>query len=102
MKAVTKIAITGSLAAATALFMSACLGDSPSAKGAGAGSATATEIYPWNGKKTIDGGLYYPIVNDKTGPYYVNKEAVEATANMRAKSLFITLLMMLSNTTKEE
>ena len=83
MKAVTKIAITGSLAAATALFMSACLGDSPSAKGAGAGSATATEIYPWNGKKTIDGGLYYPIVNDKTGPYYVNKEAVEATATVK-------------------
>ncbi len=82
MKAVTKIAITSSLAAATALFMSACMGESPSANNEGSSAKTFSDTYSWNGKKTIDGGVYYPIVGDKTGPYYVNKEAVEATAKM--------------------
>ena len=82
MKKATKIAIAGSIAAATALFITACNGESPSADAAVKGASTSSTVYSWNGKKTIDGGVYYPIVGDKTGPYYVNKEAVEATAKV--------------------
>jgi cytochrome c len=28
----------------------------------------------WNAKKDISGGVYYPIQNGKTGPYYVNPQ----------------------------
>jgi len=34
-----------------------------------------------NGKLTIDGGVTYPIVNGKTGAYYVNEEAHKTAFN---------------------
>ncbi len=34
-----------------------------------------------NGKKVIDGGVTYPIVNGKTGSYYVNEKAHKLTLN---------------------
>jgi len=41
---------------------------------ANAGSATVTSKYDFNGKAIVDGGVYYPAVNGKTGPYYLNTE----------------------------
>jgi len=32
----------------------------------------ATKKYDFNGKAIVDGGVYYPVKNGKTGPYYVN------------------------------
>jgi len=40
-----------------------------------AGTATVSKTYA-NGKKVIDGGVTYPIVNDATGPYRVNTQKV--------------------------
>ena len=52
------------IAASATLLMSA----------ANAGSATVTSKYDFNGKAIIDGGVYYPTVNGKSGPYYMNTE----------------------------
>ncbi len=38
-------------------------------------SDTVKNKYDFNGKHIIDGGVYYPIVNGKTGSYYVNEKA---------------------------
>jgi len=40
---------------------------------ANAADYISSHTYDFNGKKVIDGGVYYSIVNGKTGPYYVNK-----------------------------
>lgn len=37
--------------------------------------------YSFNGKHIVDGGVYYPIVNGKTGAYHVNEAA--HTANVK-------------------
>ena len=38
-------------------------------------SDSVKNTYDHNGKLVIDGGVTYPIVNGKTGAYYVNEEA---------------------------
>jgi len=38
-------------------------------------SDSVKRTYDFNGKKVIDGGVTYPIVNGKTGPYAVNEKA---------------------------
>jgi len=63
-----KLIISASVAATVAI-LSGCMPGSTEPKG----ESTV------NGKATIDGGLVYPVVNDKQGPYYVNPQvAVEA------------------------
>ena len=42
--------------------------------GAAAGDKTTSRTYA-NGKKVIDGGATYPVVNGKTSSYYVNEKA---------------------------
>ena len=63
-----KLIISASVAAAMVL-LSGCMPGGTEPKG----ESTV------NGKATIDGGLVYPVSNDKTGPYYVNPQvAVDA------------------------
>ncbi len=38
-------------------------------------SDSVKDKYAFNGKHIIDGGVYYPVVNGKTGSYYVNEAA---------------------------
>jgi len=38
-------------------------------------SDTVKNKYDFNGKHIVDGGIYYPIVNGKTGAYHVNEKA---------------------------
>jgi len=65
----TKFIATASVAAAVAVLTVGCMQDGTAPKG------TNTV----NGKPTVDGGLIYPVVGDKTGPYYVNPQvSVEA------------------------
>ncbi len=44
-------------------------------------SDTVTNKYDFNGKAIIDGGVYYPIVNGKTGSYHANEEAHKTPFN---------------------
>ncbi len=44
-------------------------------------SDTVKKTYDHNGKLVIDGGVTYPIVNGKTGAYYVNEEAHKTPFN---------------------
>lgn len=63
-----KLIISASVAATLAL-LTGCMPGSAEPKG-------ETTV---NGKPTIDGGAVYPVVNDKTGPYYVNPQvAIDA------------------------
>jgi len=59
-----KLIISASVAATLAIVSAGCM---PSASEP-AGESTV------NGKTTIDGGVVYPVINDKTGPYYVNPQ----------------------------
>jgi cytochrome c len=59
----TKLLVSISAAAALSLGLSACMENA-----APAGSSAPT-------KASIDGGVSYPVVNGKTGPYYVNEKA---------------------------
>jgi cytochrome c len=69
LKLNTKLIATASAAAAIAVLTVGCMQNSAEPKG------TNTV----NGKPTIDGGIIYPVENDKTGPYYVNPQvAVDA------------------------
>jgi len=60
-----KLLTKASAAAALAIITAGCMGGSSST------SAGVTEI---DGKTTIDGGTTYPVMDDKTGPYYVNPQ----------------------------
>ena len=60
-----KLILSASTAAALAVLTAGCMGGSAST------SSTTSEA---NGKATIDGGSTYPVVNNKTGPYYVNPQ----------------------------
>jgi len=60
-----KLIISASVAAAVAVFTGCMSGSNAAPQGA---AVTA------DGKPTIDGGVYYPVVDDKTGPYYVNPQ----------------------------
>jgi len=65
-----KLIVTASAVTAIALFTAGCMG----------GSADTTGTTVTNGVPTIDGAVTYPVVNDKTGPYYVNPQvAADAT-----------------------
>jgi cytochrome c len=64
LKLNTKLIATASAAAAIAVLTVGCMQNSAEPKG------TNTV----NGKPTIDGGVIYPVENDKTGPYYVNPQ----------------------------
>ena len=44
-------------------------------------SDTVKKKYDFNGKAIVDGGVYYPIVNGKTGAYYVNEKAHKTPFN---------------------
>lgn len=70
LKLKSKSIIMASIVAAAAIFSAGCF-DSE-AKPSGAISMT---------KPSIDGGVSYPIVNDKTGPYYVNTKAIAMKIN---------------------
>jgi len=64
-----KLIISASVAATVAMLSVGCMPGGAEPKG----QSTV------NGQATIDGGLVYPVVNDKTGPYYVNPQvAVDA------------------------
>lgn len=60
-----KFIVSASAAAAIALISVGCMSNNAEPKG---------EI-KIDGKPTIDGGAYYPIIGNKTGPYYVNDQA---------------------------
>ena len=61
----TKIIATASIAAAIAVLSTGCMQDGAQPKGSSS----------VNGKANIDGGIIYPVINDKTGPYYVNTQS---------------------------
>lgn len=44
-------------------------------------SDTVKKTYTHNGKLSVDGGVIYPIVNGKTGAYYVNETAHKTAFN---------------------
>jgi len=44
-------------------------------------SKSVTNKYDFNGKAIIDGGVYYPIVNGKTGAYHANEKAHSTTVS---------------------
>ncbi|MDM5272448.1 c-type cytochrome [Sulfurovum sp. zt1-1] len=56
------------------LLLSAALVVSAATSAAVAGDKTTSRTYA-NGKKVIDGGATYPVVNGKTSSYYVNEKA---------------------------
>lgn len=60
-----KLIISASVATAVAVLSVGCMTGNTEPKG-------QTTV---NGKPTIDGGVIYPVVNEKTGPYYVNPQA---------------------------
>ena len=51
------------------------------------GKYVASHTYDFNGKKVIDGGVYYPVVNGKTGPYYVDEKAHKTAYNKGREAL---------------
>ncbi len=65
----SKLIVSASVVAAAALFTAGCMDGT---KPAGANTATAADIA---------GGVIYPISNGKTGPYYVNSEALDMKLN---------------------
>jgi len=66
-----KLIITASTAAAVALFTLGCNG----------GNTGTTESSKAS-KISIDGGVSYPVVNDKTGPYYVNPQVAQVAPKL--------------------
>ena len=62
-----KLITTASTVAAVALFTLGCMGGSASTDG-------TTQI---NKKATIDGGVSYPVVDGKTGPYLINTQVAK-------------------------
>ena len=69
-----KLIISASVITTAALFMAGCVD----------GTTPSKATYE-NGKATIDGGVYDPVVNGKTGPYSVNtQEKSDFTFGRRA------------------
>ena len=85
-----KIILGASATAAAAFIVAGCAESGEAAAPAGttavaAGKTCATSVASYNdqpayfnGKKVIDGGVYYPMINDKRGPYYMNPSAQKA------------------------
>jgi S-disulfanyl-L-cysteine oxidoreductase SoxD len=79
-----KFILGASAAAAVALFAAGCAESGDAAAPAGTSAVAAEKTCAMsvasyndqrtymNGKKVIDGGVYYPQINDKRGPYYIN------------------------------
>ena len=65
-----KIIISASVALSVVLFSAGCLDGGASPKNTDAKS-----------KASIDGGVFYPVVKDKTGPYLVNPQATGMKIN---------------------
>ena len=63
----SKLILSTSTAAALAMLTVGCMGNTSTDK-----VILATNQV--NGKATIDGGNIYPVINGKTGPYYVNPQ----------------------------
>ncbi len=82
-----KIIATSAVAAAVAF--AGCLGSNPDASSSSEGSTkyVASHTYDFNGKKVIDGGVYYPVVDGKRGPYYVNEQASRIAYNKGREAL---------------
>jgi len=99
-----KIILGASAAAAALLLVAGCAGDGGAAPegtdAVAAGKTCAKSVASYNdqrtylnGKKVIDGGVYYPLINDKRGPYYIDTEVAKGgytygrtpTANELAK-----------------
>jgi len=59
-----KLIISASVAVTMAVLTVGCMQN----------GAEPTGVSSVNGKVTIDGGVIYPVSNDKTGPYYVNPQ----------------------------
>ncbi len=76
-------------AVAAAVTFAACAGDSTGTASADNGKAkyVSSHTYDFNGKQVIDGGVYYPTVNGKTGPYYVNEDARKIAYNKGREAL---------------
>ena len=55
-------------------------------------SDTVKKTYEHNGKLAVDGGVIYPIVNAKTGAYYVNEEAHKKGVNKIDLYWFVFIL----------
>jgi cytochrome c len=66
-----KLIVSASVAALVAVFATGCIEGFPKASGA---TATATQA-------SIDGGVFYPAIGDKTGPYSVNTQSVGKKIN---------------------
>ena len=69
LKLNSKLIVSASVVTVAALFTAGCMDGSEPASG----SSIA--------KASIDGGLYYPVSNGKTGPYYVNEQSVGMKIN---------------------
>ncbi len=78
-------------AIAAAVTFAACAGDATGTASASSNSGktkyVASHTYDFNGKKVIDGGVYYPVVDGKRGPYYVNEQASKTAYNKGRKAL---------------
>lgn len=82
-----KLILGASAAAAAALIAAGCAGGSTAPEGTdavAAGKTCANSVASYNdqptylnGKRVIDGGVYYPLINDKRGPYYVNTDVAK-------------------------
>jgi len=79
------IAISAVTAAVT---FAGCFGNTGTASSSeGSTKYVASHTYDFNGKKVIDGGVYYPVVDGKTGPYYVNEQARKLAYNKGREAL---------------
>jgi len=66
-----KSIISTSIATGVAFLVAGCMGTTEPK-----GTYIAAPVSTQNNHPTIDGGVYHPIMNGKTGPYYVNEDAV--------------------------
>ncbi len=74
-------------AVAAAVTFAGCFGNTGTTSGTeGSTKYVASHTYA-NGKKVIDGGVYYPVVDGKSGPYYVNEQARKLAYNKGREAL---------------
>ncbi len=75
-------------AVAAAVTFAGCFGNTGTAGSAeGSTKYVASHTYDFNGKKVIDGGVYYPVVDGKSGPYHVNEQARKLAYNKGREAL---------------
>lgn len=68
-----KLVATASAVAITALITTGCMEGTATPKSGAASASNSGQIWPTG--PDIGGGVIYPVVDDKTGPYYVNNDA---------------------------